>query len=128
MKVAIATQDLARINAHLGWARHLMMFEVSEEGVCPLEVVTFPSGSQDGDHDKLAPRLQAMEGCNLVFVADVGPVGESGLVRSRVMPIRQFAGQPIAVALEALRDGLRGRLPVWLRHLEQRNRRENRGR
>ena len=32
MKVAIATQDLARVDAHLGWARHLMIYEVSEEG------------------------------------------------------------------------------------------------
>jgi nitrogen fixation protein NifX len=119
MKVAVATQALARIDAHLGWARHLMLFEVDAEGYCFLETTSFPMGRQDGDHAKLAPRLKAMEGCQMVFVADVGPDGELGLARSRVTPIRQFAGQPIATALEALRDGMRGQMPGWLRRAEQ---------
>ncbi len=125
MKVAIATQDLARIDAHLGWARHLMIYEVDEEGYCYLGLATFPIGQQDGDHTKLVPRLKAMEGCQLAFVADVGPDGEFGLARSKVIPIRKFAGEPIALALEALRDGMRGRTPLWLRQAEQRYRRES---
>jgi len=32
MRVAVATQDMARVDAHLGWARHLMIYEVSVEG------------------------------------------------------------------------------------------------
>jgi nitrogen fixation protein NifX len=125
MKVAIATQGLARVDAHLGWARHLMIFEVDEEGYCFLETASFPGGRQDGDPNKLTPRLKAMEGCQLVFVADVGPDGELGLARSRVTPIRKFAGEPIALALEALRDGMRGQAPTWLRHAEQNYRRRN---
>ena len=124
MKVAVATQDMARINAHLGWARHLMIYEVSDEGYSYLETASFPTGAQDGDEAKLAPRLDAMAGCHLAFVAEVGPEGELGLARSRVIPIRRFGGHPIALALEALRDGLRGNPPVWLRKVEQRYRRE----
>ena len=122
MKVAIATQDLARVDAHLGWARHLMIYEVSEEGYRYLETASFPADNQDGDHAKLIPRLEAMKGCNLVFVVDAGPEGEYGLTKSKVTPIRQYAGQPIATALEALRDGLRGGGPAWLRRIEQRYR------
>ncbi|KIL99474.1 Nitrogenase FeMo-cofactor carrier protein NifX [Paramagnetospirillum magnetotacticum MS-1] len=125
MKIAIATQDLARIDAHLGWARHLMIYEVDAEGYCYLDMATFPTGRQDGDHSKLAPRLKAMEGCQLALVADVGPDGEFGLARTHVIPIRKFAGEPIALALEALRDGMRGQPPLWLRQAEQRYRREN---
>jgi nitrogen fixation protein NifX len=124
MKVAVATQALARIDAHLGWARHLMLFEVDAEGYCFLETASFPLGRQDGDHEKLTPRLKAMEGCQMVFVADVGPDGELGLARCRVTPIRQFAGQPIATALESLRDGMRGNMPGWLRRAEQDYRRQ----
>lgn len=127
MKVAVATQDLARIDAHFGWARHLMLYEVSEEGYRYLETASFAVCQPDGDHGKLVPRLKAMEGCNLVFVAEVGPEGEFGLARTRAIPIRQFAGQPIALALEALRDGLRGDAPVWLRQIEQRYRRREIG-
>lgn len=122
MKVAIATQDLVRVNAHLGWAEHLMFFEVSEEGYIFVGASTFPAGRQDGDHDKLVPRLQALKGCNLLFAADVGPDGEVGLAREKVVPIRRFAGQSVAEALDALRDGLRGHAPPWLRQIERRSR------
>jgi len=125
MKVAVATQALARIDAHLGWARHLMIFEVDQEGYCFLETASFPTGREDGDHGKLAPRLKAMEGCQIVFVADVGPDGELGLARSQVTPIRKFAGEPIALALEALRDEMRGPSPTWLRQAEQSYRRRH---
>lgn len=124
MRIAIATQDLARIDAHLGWAKHLMLYEVSAEGYHHLRTASFRKGlHQDGDHTKLLSRLKALKGCALVFVADVGPDGEHGLARQRVAPLRQFAGQPIALALDALRDGLRSNPNRWLRHHEQAQRR-----
>jgi nitrogen fixation protein NifX len=126
MKVAIATQDLTRVDAHLGWARHVMIYEVDDQGYCYLDQASFPAATQDGDHSKLAPRLQAVRDCQLIFVADVGPDGEFELARAKVVPIRQFAGQPIALALDALRDGLRaGRSAPWLRQAEQSYRRAN---
>jgi nitrogen fixation protein NifX len=124
MKVAIATQDLARIDAHLGWARHLMFYEVSAEGWAYLGLASFDVGLvQDGDHGKLAPRLAALQGCALVFIAAVGPEGEGQLARARITPMRGFAGQPVAVALDSLSQGLRGRPPAWLRQCEQEYRR-----
>lgn len=124
MRVAIATQDLARIDAHLGWARHFMIYEVSAEGYHHLRTESFHTGTlQDGDHSKLEPRLKALEGCTLVFVTDVGPEGEHALARQRVFPMRQFAGQPVASALDALRDGFRRAPPPWLRRQMQMERR-----
>ncbi|MCR6630972.1 MAG: NifB/NifX family molybdenum-iron cluster-binding protein [Magnetospirillum sp.] len=124
MRVAIATQELARVDAHFGWARHLMFYEVSAEGYRHLRTASFGSGLlPDGDHGKLAPRLKEVEGCSLVFVVDVGPDGEHGLARQNIAPMRQFAGQPIAAALDALRDSLRANPSRWLRQQEQRVRR-----
>ena len=122
MRVAIATQDLARIDAHLGWARHLMLYEVSAEGYRHLRTASFRTGlTQDGDHGKLAPRLRA-----LAFAVDVDPDGERALSRSRVTPVRRHAGMPVAVALDALRDQLRTNKSPWLRREEQRGRRPGR--
>lgn len=126
MRVAIATQDLARIDAHLGWARHLMVYEVSAEGYHHVRTASFITGiTQDGDHAKLEPRLAALKGCTLVFVADVGPEGEHSLARHRIVPMRQFAGQPVATALDALCDGFRRSPPPWLRRELQRERRQS---
>jgi len=127
MRVAIATQDLARVDAHLGWARHLMVYDVSAEGYRHLRTASFRAGlRQDGDHDKLAARFKALTGCSLVFVVDVGPEGEHGLAARRIAPLRQFAGQPIALALDALQDSLRRNPSRWLRSQEQQDRRIHR--
>ena len=124
MKVAFATQDLARIDAHLGWARHLMVYEVSAEGWVHLDTFRFESGlAADGDSAKLEPRLAALAGCALLFAAGIGEAGERGCARLRVVPLGRYALQPIATALEALRDGLRGSVPPWLRRCEQQYRR-----
>lgn len=125
MKVAIASQDLTRIDAHLGWARHLMIYEVDAEGYRHLAVASFPPAGRDATHAGLAPRLAAMEGCRLVFLAETGPEGERGLARLGATPIRKFAGQPVALALDALRDGMREQSLPWLRRAEQRYRRES---
>ncbi len=125
MKVAFATQDLARVDAHLGWARHLMVYEVSAEGWVHLDTASFAAGlSADGDPGKLEPRLAVLAGCALVFAAGIGEAGEGACARLGVVPLHRFARQPIAAALEALRDGLRGNAPPWLRRCEQRYRRE----
>ena len=125
MRIAIATQDMAHIDAHLGWTRHLMVFEVSAEGYRHLRTASFRTGlTQDGDHDKLAPRLKALTGCSLVFVADVGPDGEHRLANKRIAPMRAFAGQPIAAALVALQDRMRRNSSRWLRDQELRLRRK----
>lgn len=124
MRVAIATQDLARVDAHLGWARHLMLYEVSAEGYRHLGTRSFRAGlAQDGDHAKLAPRLKACRGCTLVFVADAGPEAEAALARQRAAPMRAFAGQPVAAALEAVQASLRANASRWLRQEELRARR-----
>jgi len=126
MRVAIATQNLTRIDAHLGASRHLMSYDASAEGITHLRTASFRTGLvRDGDHDKLVLRLKALKGCSVVFVADVGLDGERGLVRQRIAPLRQFAGQPIATALEALVDGMRRNSSLWLRRAEQQERRRS---
>lgn len=123
MKVAVATQDLTRIDAHLGWARHLLFFEVDTEGCRYLDMAEFPAAPQDGDHGKLEPRLAALAGCQVLFAARIGPEAEFGLARARVVPVCSFAGRPPADALDSLVVGLRERKAPWLRRAEQRYRR-----
>ena len=123
MKVAVATQDLARVDAHFGWARHLLIYEVSAEGVVWLELKEFSDSRQDGDPGKLSPRLAALQGVCLIFVADIGPEGEHALSQLGVTPVLQWKDRYIGQALESLRECLRTQPPPWLRRAEQTYRR-----
>ena len=128
MKVAFATQDLTRIDAHFGWARHLMFFDVSPEGYRYLTQRDFGALQQDGDDQKLPAKVRALKGCDMVFVSAVGAVAHARLVRQGVHAVEMFAGRPIDEALEKLQWVLRSRPQPWLRRRMQAERRPSRGR
>ena len=60
MKIAFATQDLKRVDAHFGWAKNIAIYDVSPKGYAFLEAVQFDGDLQEGAEDKLAPKLEAI--------------------------------------------------------------------
>ncbi|MBU2824081.1 nitrogen fixation protein NifX, partial [Acidithiobacillus ferrooxidans] len=64
MKVAFATQDMQRVDAHFGWAKNIAIYELSPKGHHFLEAVQFDGElAEDGNEDKLAPKLEAIRDC-----------------------------------------------------------------
>ena len=61
MKIAFATQDLKTVDAHFGWAKNIAIYEISDHGYRFIESVQFNGDLQeDGDEDKLAPKIDAI--------------------------------------------------------------------
>lgn len=64
MKVGFATQDLKRVDAHFGWAKNIAVYEVTPEGHSFVEAFVFAGDLQeDGNEDKLQPKLDAIKDC-----------------------------------------------------------------
>lgn len=124
MKVAVCTQDCLRVDAHFGWAAHLMLFDVTAEGSRFLRLVRCHGPlAADGDAAKLAPKLRALRGCRLVLAAAIGDEARAGLRRLDAAAVTSLAGQPVAAAIAAVEDALRRRPPRWLRLALQHDRR-----
>lgn len=120
MRVAFASQNLAVIDAHFGWARHVMIYDVSAEGYRHIQTIPFTGSLQpDGDEAKLTAKLEAVRACALVFVSDIGVAAEARLAQRDIRPLRSFAGQPISTALDNLTMALRNDPVHWLRRQEQ---------
>ncbi len=116
MRVAFATQDLVTVNAHFGWARHVMIYELSPEGYAHAETHDFPGDlREDGDEDKLAPKIKAIEDCAILYIAAIGGSAAARVVARKIHPIKVKGPEPIAEALEKLRAVLGGTPPPWLR-------------
>jgi nitrogen fixation protein NifX len=116
MKVAFATQDQHRVDAHFGWAKHLAVYDISADGYS--FVVDFPFGenlAEDGDEDKLAPKLEAIKDCAIVYVAAIGGSAAARVVASKIHPIKVSQPEPILDILDKLQDVLKGTPPPWLR-------------
>jgi nitrogen fixation protein NifX len=125
MKVAIATQDLKQANAHFASARSFALYEVSAAGHRFLEAVQFDLCSgEDGVHaeegtDRIAPRLEAITGCALLFVTGIGGPAAARVVNQRIHPIKLATPESIPDLLTRLQHSLNGNPPPWLRKIIQ---------
>lgn len=116
MKVAFATQDKQRVDAHFGWAKHIAIYEVSKDGSSYLKTFDFGGKlDEDGDEDKLAPKLDALKDVAIVYVAAIGGSAAARVVASKIHPIKVSQPEPIMDILEKLQDVLNGTPPPWLR-------------
>src|SRR5512134_1878881 len=116
MKIAFATQDQQRVDAHFGWAKHLAVYDVSPEGYRFVHDFGFGDElAEDGNEDKLAPKLEAIKDCAIVYVAAIGGSAAARVVASKIHPIKVTAPEPILDILDKLQLVLKGTPPPWLR-------------
>jgi nitrogen fixation protein NifX len=117
MKIAFATQDNVHINAHFGWASNIDVYDLTTEGYTFLETLTFGGElKEDGNEDKLEPKLKALKGCTIVYVADIGGSAAARLIGKRITPMKSHSeDEEIEAILAQLMHTLQGSPPPWLR-------------
>ena len=116
MKIAFATQDLKRVDAHFGWAKNIAIYEIGPEGHQFLEAIQFDGDlKEDGNEDKLAPKIDAIA---ILYVAAIGGIGGSGAARvvaNNIHPMKVNEPEQISDLLVKLENVLKGTPPPWLR-------------
>ena len=116
MKVAFATQDLKRVDAHFGWAKNLALYELTPDGWTFLEAVQFDGDlKEDGNEDKLAPKIEVIKDCALLYVAAIGGSAAARVVANKIHPVKVNEPENIEDVLGKLKDVLNGTPPPWLR-------------
>jgi nitrogen fixation protein NifX len=116
MKVAFCTQDLARVDAHFGWAKNIVIYEVGTSGFRMLEAVQFGGSMfEDGNEDKLIPKLKAIEDCAILYVSAIGASAAARIVAKKIHPIKVDNPEPITDLLNRLIGALNATPPPWLR-------------
>ncbi len=121
MRVAFATQDRNRVDAHFASARTFLFYDIGPDEHSFVEAVQFDSVSaEDGQHvedgeDRLATKIGALTGSALLFVRAIGGPAAARVVRAKVHPIKLPADEPIAEVIERVRHMLKTNPPPWLR-------------
>lgn len=116
MKVAFATQDLRRVDAHFGWAKNIAIYDVAPTGHVFLKAVEFEGDlTEDGNDDKLAPKIEAIKDCAILYVAAIGGAGAARVVANKIHPIKVNKPESILVLLKRLERILQATPPPWLR-------------
>jgi nitrogen fixation protein NifX len=117
MKIAFTTSDRLHINAHFGWAKQIDVYEISDSGYQFLETLTFEGDlKEDGNEDKVTPKLDALADCTIVYVAAIGGSAAARLIKKGVTPVKaKSEEEEIAEILNKLVQTLKGSPPPWLR-------------
>ncbi len=116
MKVAFATQDLKRVDAHFGWAKNIAIYDISPEGHRFVEAIQFDGDlKEDGNEDKLAPKIDAIKDCAILYVAAIGGSGAARVVANNIHPMKVNQPEDILSLVEKLEGVLKGTPPPWLR-------------
>ena len=116
MKIAFATEDLIRVDAHFGWAKNIAVYDVTPEDIHFVTTFEFTGNLQeDGNEDKLGPKLNAIEDCAILYVAAIGGSGAARVVVRNIHPIKVAEPEAIDGILLRLQKVLSGTPPPWLR-------------
>jgi len=117
MKIAFATADRVHINSHFGWANIIDVYDVDQDGYKFLKSLTFEGNLKESEHDdKLAPKLEALADCKIVYVAAIGGGAAARLINHQITPIKcQSEEDEITDVLDKLVTTLNGSPPPWLR-------------
>lgn len=117
VKIAFTTSDGVHVNAHFGWAKMIDVYEISDEGYSFLETLKFEGNlKQDGNEDKLVPKLDALVDCTILYVSAIGGSAAARLIKKGVTPVKARSDeQEIKELLNRLVETLKGNPPPWLR-------------
>lgn len=116
MKVAFATQDLKRVDAHFGWAKNIAIYDIDPQGHRFVETIQFDGDfKEDGNEDKLAPKIEAIKDCAILYVAAIGGSGAARVVAKNIHPMKVNHPEEISTLVAKLENVLKGTPPPWLR-------------
>jgi len=116
MKIAFATQDMQRVDAHFGWAKNIAVYEIDKDGYSFVESFSFDGDlKEDGNEDKLLPKIEAIKDCAILYVSAIGGSAAARVVANKIHPIKVTQPDPIIEVLDKFQAVLNGTPPPWLR-------------
>lgn len=114
MKVAFATDDGIRVNAHFGQSPMFAVYNVTKNGGELIEHRKLPVILNQDEAGKIDSRLEAVGDCTLIFIMQIGASAAARVTRRKMMPVKVPPGSPIEEQVKRLVDMLQGKPPMWL--------------
>ncbi|MCA0920180.1 nitrogen fixation protein NifX [Pseudooceanicola nanhaiensis] len=122
LRIAIATNDMEYLGAHFGSAKKFAIYEVWKTGsrfiaAHEFDNVTAQKGKHDDQDDKITPKIEALDGCALLFALAIGGPSAAKVVKAGIHPIKRKDPEPITAVIEQVQVMLNGTPPPFLRKI-----------
>lgn len=122
LRIAIATNDMEYLGAHFGSAKKFAIYDVWKSGsrfiaAHEFDNVTGQKGKHDDQDDKITPKIEALDGCALLFALAIGGPSAAKVVKAGIHPIKRKEPEPIEAVIEQVQVMLKGTPPPFLRKI-----------
>ena len=114
LKIAFATTNMKTVNQHFGSAQSFAMYHVDPERALLLEAAEFGKLMQDGNEDKLAAKLDMLNGCAAVYCQAAGASAVQQLLARGIQPMKVAEDAEINDLIESLQDEMRQGPSTWV--------------
>ena len=121
--VAFASLDGDMVDQHFGSAQAFHVWQVTATAAEPIASKAFGVEKQDGNEDKLKPKLAWLVGADVVYCGSIGGSATRQLVTLGINPIKVKGGPDVEESVEALQAQLAGdEQEFWLSNILNRKR------
>lgn len=114
LKIAFATSDMTHVNQHFGSAKSFAIYAINPDEYRLLEASQFGHLDQDGSEDKLAAKLEILQGCAAVYCHAIGASAVRQLAAQGVQPVKVSDNVAICDLVEMLQEEMRSGPSSWL--------------
>lgn len=114
LKLAFASSDRTRVNQHFGAAEGFVIYEATPASRALVAVGDFPAEAMDGNEDKLAAKVDFLQGCDAVFVMAIGASAIKQLLAANIQPIRIVGSDRIDELLEEVQQAMQEGGVPWV--------------
>lgn len=116
MRVAFASTDGIHVNQHFGWCERFYIYELNETMCKALESID-SSQKFDAEIEKLEYKLSCIDGCDLLYVLQIGPKAATLVKSAGIFPLKapneSESIQEVLKKLQAMMDSP----PLWLKRI-----------
>jgi nitrogen fixation protein NifX len=117
LRVAISSQHGNRLDAHFGYARRLMVYDVTRKTHRLVQAIGCEpeEPGRPEEEDRIARKVAALAGCHLLFALAIGPPAAARVIQANIHPVKVDAPEEIAAVIARVQNMMTGDPPPWLR-------------
>jgi hypothetical protein len=140
LRIAVATNSLIQVDANFAVAKQMVFYDVARDASEFVDVVHFGRGAKKGlgggqgtasggcvmdemdnddgtGRDPLVERVEAAEGCSVLFALGLSDLAAVRLHNQRVFPVKSERVRDIDEIIVNLQRMMNGVPPLWLRRV-----------
>ncbi|WP_428034953.1 NifB/NifX family molybdenum-iron cluster-binding protein [Amphritea sp.] len=115
--VAFASMEGDMVDQHFGSAQGFFVYSVNSHSASLLASQSFAAAAQDGNEDKLKPKLKWLVGADLVYCGSIGGSATRQLISLGITPVQVKGGPDVDELLDSIQAQLRGEKAFWLQNI-----------